>query len=56
MIKAALVKGIRAKPPQSFAYLQLAAAYIDGKPEAKMNISGHLTGPAIVIVPPEDGE
>jgi hypothetical protein len=47
-IEAALIKGLRAKPPYSFAYLQLAAHYLDGKPVDHVEISGD-SGPAFMV-------
>ncbi len=40
LIRAAVRAGLTAPPPKSFPYLQLAAAYVDGKPadEIKMRI------------------
>lgn len=32
MIRAAIMRGLQAEPPKSFPYLQLAAAYVDGRP------------------------
>jgi hypothetical protein len=32
VIRNAIVEGLKAPPPKSFPYLQLAATYLDGKP------------------------
>lgn len=45
LIEAALLRGLRAKPPYSFAYLQLLAHYLDGKPSDKLELSGTGGGP-----------
>lgn len=41
LIRDAIVKGLRAPPPKSFPYLQLAAAYVDGKPADKLQIRNY---------------
>jgi cystathionine beta-lyase family protein involved in aluminum resistance len=38
LIREAILKGLRAAPPKSFAYLQLCAAYVDGKPADNLQV------------------
>jgi hypothetical protein len=40
LIRAGIIAGLQAEPPKSFPYLQLAAAYVDGRPaeNVKMEI------------------
>ena len=38
LIREAILKGLRAAPPRSFAYLQLCAAYLDGKPADNLQV------------------
>ncbi len=42
IIKNALIKGLKADPPKSFQYLQLAAHYLDGKPTERSDASHDL--------------
>jgi hypothetical protein len=52
LIHAAIFKELRATPPKSFPYLQLAAAYIDGKPADKLQVRnyGRLTDDDLVLL------
>lgn len=38
LIRDAIMRGLRAAPPRSFQYVQLAAHYVDGKPEDRLEI------------------
>lgn len=42
VIRKALINGFAARPPHSFPYLQLVAAYIDGRPAEKLEIAGRM--------------
>ena len=48
LIRRAVEQGLRAKPPGSFQYLQLALAYSLGKPATKLELSGQVELPTIV--------
>jgi hypothetical protein len=41
LIRDAILKGLHAPPPKSFPYLQLAAAYVDGKPADKLQVRNY---------------
>lgn len=43
LIKSCIVRGLKAAAPKSFAYLQLAAAYVDGKPAETVNMNLDLS-------------
>jgi hypothetical protein len=38
LIREAIMRGIQAEPPKSFPYLQLAAAYVDGRPAENVKV------------------
>ena len=46
LIRQAVIDGFRARPPKSFAYLQLAAAYLDGETQKRVEITGATGGPS----------
>ena len=48
LIRRAVEKGLRARPPGSFQYLQLALAYSLGKPANKLELSGQVELPTII--------
>ena len=52
MIKTAIERGLRGRPRESFPYVQLAAHYIDGKPEDVVRLKGQSMPAPYVIVPP----
>jgi len=53
MIREAIERGINAKPPYSFSYLQLAAHYIDGKPSDKIEHEGNVSFTWLTTEPTE---
>jgi len=40
LFEQAILKGLKAKPPRSFPYVQLAAYYLDGKPVERVMLQG----------------
>ena len=48
LIRQAIEKGLAARPPASYQYLQLALAYSLGKPATKLELSGQVELPTIV--------
>jgi hypothetical protein len=40
LLRDAMVKGLKAKAPKSFPYLQLAVHYIDGRPRQAIELTG----------------
>lgn len=52
LIKAAVLRGLKGKPRESFPFLQLAAHYIDGKPADTVNVNGaQAATPWVVVLP-----
>ena len=45
VIRKAIKRGIQAKPPQSFAYLQMLMHYERGQPTKRMELGGTDGGP-----------
>jgi hypothetical protein len=54
LIRKAILKGLKGRPREAFPYVQLAAAYIDGKPADTVNITGNQAPvPWVVVLAPE---
>jgi hypothetical protein len=54
-IRAAILKGINAKPPHLLRYLEVIAHYVDGKPADTVTIKGHAILPPLQIFLSPDG-
>lgn len=54
-IRAAFLKGINAKPPHSLRYLEVIAAYIDGKPTETIKLKGPAILPPLQVFLHPDG-
>jgi hypothetical protein len=42
LIRRAIRNGLKARPPASFPYLQLAAHYLDGRPGVRVEVKGQI--------------
>ena len=54
-IRAAILKGINAKPPHSLRYVEVIAHYLDGKPADTVTIKGQAILPPLQIFLHPDG-
>jgi hypothetical protein len=51
LIRAAVLRGLRGRPRESFPYVQLAAHYIDGKPADTVKLESPHASPCVVVLP-----
>lgn len=51
LVKAAILRGLKGTPREAFAYVQLAAFYLDGKPADTVNINSPNQAPCVVVLP-----